>query len=138
SPPAEPAPRPKRRRPAAAQPAPAAAPEPATPAIPGVGRLLKVTARRDSVLLTLSEAAKPKVSYSPTPPRLLLDFSDAKSKLPPRDIAGSRPNIPLIRVRESDADGRVLWVEIQLSKTATNRIDHEGASLRVRFDFGRP
>ncbi|MBI5202871.1 MAG: AMIN domain-containing protein, partial [Elusimicrobia bacterium] len=135
-------PKPRRRKPAAPKASlpgmEAPAPEPKVNAVKGVPRLVKLTAKGNVVTLKLSEAAKPKVSYSPMPPRLLLDFSDAKSKLPPKDLGGSRPHITQVRARESDADSRLLWVEIQLDKTGTNRIETSGPTLKITFDFVEP
>ena len=131
-------PKPKRRKPAAPKATLPGMETPEAPAgrvIPGVVRLLKAQAKDNVVTLKLSEGAKPKVSYSPAPPRLLLEFSDAKSKLPPKDLGGARPHIAQVRARESDVDSRLLWVEIQLDKTGTNRIEHKGSTLLIRFDF---
>lgn len=142
APPAEPAPASATEPPS---PAPAQPPRPkgragklvysakAAPAVPGEVRLLEVRLRKDGVTLKLSEPLEPKAEFKADPPRLVLDFAKAPSDLPPKDLGGAPPQILQLRVREADKPARLLWVEIQLDKPASYKLESKGETIRVSF-----
>ncbi|MBI4423013.1 MAG: AMIN domain-containing protein, partial [Elusimicrobia bacterium] len=102
-------------------------------ATPGVVELRQATLASDGVVLRLTEGAEPQAQSLSDPPRLVLDFSTAPSRLAPRDLGSFPPRIRRVRVRESDSPPRLLWVEVETDQPAQHSLELKGRTLRVRF-----
>ena len=87
----------------------------------------------EGVVLTWTRSSEPEIVLKQNPPRLLLEFSSARSLLPSEDVGGFPPHILAARVT-NEARDRVR-VEILLDEPASYRVVWEKSTLRLQVPY---
>lgn len=108
---------------------PAAAVKPAPAALPGATQLMEARAEIDGLDMVWTREREPEIVLKQDPPRILLEFTNAKSLLASEDVGGFPPHILAVRV--TDEPRNRVFVEVLLDAPASYKLAREGPNLKL-------